>query len=388
MTLPTGQIAISDINTELGLSAGYSSSLSFLSGYLKSPPSSPSINDFRGKAYYRRNVDGNCNNGNCTAQGGPNGNCTNPNAPNGNCSNSGGPNGNCTANCNCGNIQCSNCLITGPSNCSNCQVCTAINCSNCQVCTASNCANCANCGAINCSNCDGQNYLQNNCNCACTYNCTQSAVSYNCNTSAVTYNCSTSAVSYNCVTAQTSYACNCNCNCSKIICAKLYDFGLMDQNIWAADQAYGQWLRKKDRRVYRGYVRWARIVTAWMDGKGPNYMPWILDTDKRSAAQKSAITDMAIKIGTPWSEHMAFLMGAVPEDNIQGRILMTIGKPICRFVDSLPRVGKKSRRHRLPTLYTMWALFYLSYYTSLAGSQLHSLFKGVSFNKLMQRSIK
>jgi hypothetical protein len=158
----------------------------------------------------------------------------------------------------------------------------------------------------------------------------------------------------------------------------------MDQNIWAADQAYGQWLRKKDRRVYRGYVRWARIVTAWMDGKGPTYMPWILDADKRSQAQKAAITDMAIKIGTPWSEHMAYLMGALPEDNVQGRILMEIGKPICRFVDSLPRVSKRERRHRLPTLYTMWALFYLSYYTSLAGARIHSLFKGLSFGKLKQ----
>jgi hypothetical protein len=237
-------------------------------------------------------------------------------------------NGNCTSNCNCGNINCTNCLISGE---------------------------------VNCANCDSQSWLQNNCNCACTYNCT---------------------------TSQTSYNCNCNCNCSKIICAKLYDFGLMNQNIWAADQMYGQWLRKKDRKVYRGYVRWARIVTAWMDGKGPVYMPWITDAEKRSAAQKAAITDMAIKIGTPWSEHMAYLMGALPEDNIQGRILMEIGKPICRFVDSLPRVGKKSRRHRLPTLYTMWALFYLSYYTSLAGAGLYSLFKGFGLGKLTQRTTK
>jgi hypothetical protein len=162
----------------------------------------------------------------------------------------------------------------------------------------------------------------------------------------------------------------------------------MNQNIWAADQMYGQWLRKKDRRVYRGYVRWARIVTAWMDGKGPVYMPWITDAEKRAARQKDRITDMAIKIGTPWSEHMAYLMGALPEDNVQGRILMEIGKPICRFVDSLPRVGKKSRRHRLPTLYTMWALFYLSYYTSLAGAGIYSFFKGFSFKRVGQRVAK
>ena len=329
MTLPaSGPLSISNINTELGLSPTFSASLNFLNSYLKPPQAQPNMNAFYNKAYFQNNNEGNCNNGNCSAAG--------------------GPNGNCTSNCNCGNIQCNNCVIAGPSDC----------------------ANCANCGGINCNNCDTVPKLQPNCNCSAGYNCTQSAVSYNC------------------TTGLTSYACNCACNCSKIICAKLYDFGLMDQNIWAADQAYGQWLRKKDRRVYRGYVRWARIVTAWMDGKGPNYMPWIVDADKRSTAQKAAITDMAIKIGTPWSEHMAYLMGALPEDNIQGRMLMEIGKPICRFVDSLPRVSKRSRRHRLPTLYTLWALFYLSYYGSLAGARTYSFFKSFSLGKLIQRTVK
>lgn len=302
MTLPaSGQIAVGDVSTEIGQAATFSTDLNFLNGLIRSDqrPANPSMTAFYNKAYFQNTADG----ANCA-------------------------NGNCTANCNCGNINCTNCLITGQ---------------------------------INCGNCDTQSWLQNNCNCACTYNCTSTT---------------------------TSYACNCACNCSKIICAKLYDFGLMNQNIWAADQMYGQWLRKKDRRVYRGYVRWARIVTAWMDGKGPVYMPWITDAEKRAARQKDRITDMAIKIGTPWSEHMAYLMGALPEDNVQGRILMEIGKPICRFVDSLPRVGKKSRRHRLPTLYTMWALFYLSYYTSLAGAGIYSFFKGFSFKRVGQRAAK
>jgi hypothetical protein len=302
MTLPaSGQIGISDVSTEIGQATNFSTSLNFLNGLIRSDqrPANPSLTAFYSKTYFQNNNEGNC------------------------------ANGNCTNNCNCGNIGGANCFING---------------------------------TVNCANCDSQAWLQNNCNCACTYNCTFAATA--------------------------SYNCNCACNCSKIICAKLYDFGLMDQNIWVADQAYGQWLRKKDRTVYRGYVRWARIVTAWMDGKGPNYMPWIVDADKRSAAQKAAITDMAIKIGTPWSEHMAYLMGALPEDNVQGRILMEIGKPICRFVDSLPRVSKRSRRHRLPTLYTMWALFYLSYYTSLAGAKVLSVINYFKKTKMSQELIK
>jgi hypothetical protein len=280
MTLPSsGRIDVGDINVEIGRARTFSTNLSFLNNQIvpTQRPATPVMSQFYSKNFFQNNTQGNCNNGNCTS------------------------------NCNCGNIQCNNCLIGG---------------------------------TVNCTNCDAQSWLQTNCNCACTYNCT---------------------------TSQTSYNCNCACNCSKIICAKLYEFGLMDPNIWAADQKYGQWLRKNDRSLYRGYVRWARIVTAWMDGKGPDFMVWIKDDTKRSIAQKAAITDMAIKIGTPWSEHMAWLMNEVKNDNTMGRILMAIGTPISKLVSLLPRSKKKfaNRKHSLITLYTMWALFYFSYYTSL-----------------------
>ena len=215
----------------------------------------------------------------------------------GNCNN--GNVGNC--NCNCGNIQCTNCT---------------------------------NCNNINCTNCDNQQWLQNNCNCACTYNCNVNAVTYNC---------------------------NCACNCSKIICAKLYEFGYMDPNVWVADQKYGKWLRQNDRRVYRGYIRWARTVTAWMDGKGPDCFPWI-KKEHRATAQKEAITRMALRIGIPWSEHMAYLMGARPSDNLRGRVLMAIGKPISKVIDYIPH----RKGHRILTLWGMWALFWISHWTASA----------------------
>lgn len=111
MTLPaSGPISVSQINTEIGLSSTYSSSLNFLNGYVLPAirPTSPNMANFYNRAYYKKTNSGNCSNGNC--------NC----------------------NCNCGN-----------TNCINCQVCTT----------------------INCVNCDSQAWLQNNCNCACTYNC-------------------------------------------------------------------------------------------------------------------------------------------------------------------------------------------------------------------------
>jgi hypothetical protein len=148
--------------------------------------------------------------------------------------------------------------------------------------------------------------------------------------------------------------------------------------IFSADQAYGRWLYKNDKAVYRGYIRWARIVTAWMDGKGPAYMPWIKDPVARSEAQKLAITKMAIKIGTPWSEHMAYRMGALKQDNFRGRVLMNIGVPICRLLDKVPRVREKNKRHRLPVLYAMWAAFYVSDFIAGTADRIHSVIEKFS----------
>lgn len=121
MTLPaSGQISMSTFNTEMGQGATYSSSLGWINDNTKSGqrPGTPNMGGYYNKAWYLRNNDGNCNNGNCTS------------------------------NCNCGNIQCTNCYIAS---------------------------------GVNCVNCDSRNWLQNNCNCACTYNCNTGQVSYNCN---------------------------------------------------------------------------------------------------------------------------------------------------------------------------------------------------------------
>jgi hypothetical protein len=55
------------------------------------------------------------------------------------------------------------------------------------------CRNCSLDALANCVNCDTQNWLQSDCNCACTYNCTQNA--------------------------NQAYNCNCDCNCDCLVCA-------------------------------------------------------------------------------------------------------------------------------------------------------------------------
>ena len=122
MTLPTsGPISFSQVNTELELGATFSSDLNFLNNQIRidQRPQIPNMFAFYGKAYYQRNLDGNCNNGNCNQS------------------------------FSSGNIQC--------QNCSN--------------------------AAINCVNCDTRRWLQVNCNCFTgQYNCTSlSNQTYNCN---------------------------------------------------------------------------------------------------------------------------------------------------------------------------------------------------------------
>lgn len=302
MTLQSsGQIAVSDISTEIGQAPTYSTDLNFLNNLITpgQRPSNPAMSNFYGLSYFQNTTQGNCDNGNQV-------NC----------------------NCNCGNV---------------------------------NCGNCYNCGAINCANCDSQAWLQTGTNCACTYNCTSYGVSHNC---------------------------NCACDCSKIVCAKLHDMGLMSANIWAADQAYGRWLREHDRRVYRGYIRWARIVTAWMSGEGPDFMYWVKKPGERAVRQQRAMTEMAYNIGTPWSQHMAYLMGALPEDNFQGRVLMKIGTTISRIVDYIPRRRKSQVKHGPVTVGTIWACLYFSYYTSVAIVKAADVFKRNTNKNLVQEISK
>ena len=111
MALPaSGEISLNDLKTLTGQSA-----LSWVQANTKDAVHD--MNSMHGRNYYQRNVDGNCNNLNCTF------------------------------NCNCGNIQCTNCYYDG---------------------------------TVNCLNCDAQSWLQADCNCGTPYNCNYGPVSYNC----------------------------------------------------------------------------------------------------------------------------------------------------------------------------------------------------------------
>lgn len=128
----------------------------------------------------------------------------------------------------------------------------------------------------------------------------------------------------------------------KIICAKLYELGLMDRAIYEADQAFGAKLLCTHPDIYNGYRAWAEIVVDWMSGTGPKIMPWMTD-EKFSKAIKLWSIAWAVDIATPWAQHMAYKMGVANKDNLTGRIISQAGTPVCKAVGMWQRLCGPSK---------------------------------------------
>jgi hypothetical protein len=144
----------------------------------------------------------------------------------------------------------------------------------------------------------------------------------------------------------------------KIICTKLYELGLLSKKIFQADQKFGKILAKQNPEVYDGYIAWAKTVVDWMEGKGPQCMFWIKDKKKRNKKQKELSIKWARDIATPWAKHMAFLMGVEKKDNLAGKIIMTLGKPVCKVVGRWRTIfGESRKKAGLIQGYSLWLLF-------------------------------
>lgn len=144
----------------------------------------------------------------------------------------------------------------------------------------------------------------------------------------------------------------------KIICTKLYELGLLSKKIFEADQKFGKKISKQNPEVYDGYIAWAKTVVDWMSGKGPQCMFWIKDKKKRNKAQKELSIKWAKAIATPWAKHMAYLMGVEKKDNLAGKVIMTLGKPICKVVGRWKTIFGESRKPAgIIQGYFLWLLF-------------------------------
>ena len=99
----------------------------------------------------------------------------------------------------------------------------------------------------------------------------------------------------------------------KIICNELYKQGFLPQHIWNADELYGEMMYKKDPSLVLGYMMWAKNVVGFMKAK-PQYTKWIYTMVK------------------PWTEHMAYEVGILPNDNWIGKLIHKVGKQYCYYV--------------------------------------------------------
>lgn len=127
----------------------------------------------------------------------------------------------------------------------------------------------------------------------------------------------------------------------KIICSKLFEYGLLPPHIYAADQEFGFQLRNENPDVYAGYVKWAQTVVDWMEYRGPNFMFWIRDKEKREEKQRNFFVNLTKTIATPWANHMAYLMGYERKDNRAGRWIMKSGMTISKFVGKFTNTDKE-----------------------------------------------
>lgn len=109
----------------------------------------------------------------------------------------------------------------------------------------------------------------------------------------------------------------------KIICNELYNQGFLPQNIWDADERYGELMWNVDRRLVIGYGIWARGVVQFMR-KNPKYTKYVY---------------LLVK---PWTEFMAYEVGVLKKKNLLGSVINFVGKHYSYFVyDSYMNKRKK-----------------------------------------------
>ena len=109
----------------------------------------------------------------------------------------------------------------------------------------------------------------------------------------------------------------------------------MPQDIYFADEQYGSKLFATQPLMKVGYYRWGKIVTEWMNGRGPTFMWWIRDKEKRALKQSAWATKWAKDLASPWAAEMAHTMGVRKESSRAGRWLMRLGYPITRWIGKL-----------------------------------------------------
>ena len=98
-----------------------------------------------------------------------------------------------------------------------------------------------------------------------------------------------------------------------IICTELHRQGLMPDDIYRADEAFGKLLRGKCPLILKGYYFWARPVVQHM-------------------RKSKLFTKIVHMIAKPWYLEMAHIIDKKHKGSFAGEILMIIGIPLCWLI--------------------------------------------------------
>ena len=94
---------------------------------------------------------------------------------------------------------------------------------------------------------------------------------------------------------------------NKIICNELYKQGYLSEEMWDADERYGDMMFDKDPALMIGYQMWARYVIKYMR-RNPQHTKYLYNV-----------------IFKPWTEYMGYEMGVLTKQNYIGKIMHKIG---------------------------------------------------------------
>ncbi len=100
-----------------------------------------------------------------------------------------------------------------------------------------------------------------------------------------------------------------------VICTELKRQGILPEDVWEADQAYGKFLIQEIPAVWEGYYVWAKYVAKAM---------------KKSRLFSKAVGFFAI----PWAKHIA------GQFSFRGALIHLFGVPMCYLIGSTLRLTK------------------------------------------------
>ena len=104
-----------------------------------------------------------------------------------------------------------------------------------------------------------------------------------------------------------------------VICTALYNLGYLSEGVYRLDQEYGIATQRLDPDLYNGYYVWAQSFAEYIQGNG--------------IGNKLVLHLLARPFAGAWAKQMAHELNPTEyKSNIFGKMIMTVGYPICRLI--------------------------------------------------------